>query len=103
MRLPGAMPAPRPDRPASAVLHDEANVRIVGFHLLPGQRIPAHRSESTVVVQVVSGSGRFRGAASDALLSAGENAVFEPGEEHAIDTEGGALQFVAIITPRPGG
>jgi len=99
----GAGPASRADRPASELLHDEANVRVVAFHLLPGQRIAPHNSPSTVLVQVVSGSGRFHGAEDDALLTAGQSAVYAPGEMHAIDAIDEPLRFLAIITPRPGG
>jgi quercetin dioxygenase-like cupin family protein len=103
VRALGAGPATRPDRPASAILHDEPNVRVVAFHLQPGQRVPPHRSESTVVVQVVAGRGRFEGADGAVVLEAGEGAVFEPGEMHAIDADGEPLRFLAVITPRPGG
>jgi quercetin dioxygenase-like cupin family protein len=96
-------PAARADRPASELLHDEANSRIVAFHLLPGQRVPPHQSESTVVALVLAGSGRFQGADSAAVLAVGQCAVFAPGEMHAIDAGDEALRFLAIIAPRPGG
>ncbi|HEX6940857.1 MAG TPA: cupin domain-containing protein [Longimicrobiales bacterium] len=96
-------PAARADRPASAVLHDEANVRIVGFRLEPGQRIPPHRSASTVIVHVTEGRGTFIGADGQALLAAGDTAVYAPGEMHAIEAGDGPLRFLAIIAPRPGG
>lgn len=96
-------PAPRPDRPASAVIHDEPNARVVAFRLLPGQRVPEHTSDSTVVVHVVSGSGVFEGADASVTLSAGEAAVYAPGELHAMAAGDEPLQFLAVITPRPGG
>jgi quercetin dioxygenase-like cupin family protein len=99
----GDGPDARHDRPASEVLHDEANVRIVCFHLLEGQSIPPHESDSTVIVEVISGTGVFRGAGADATLHAGQSAVFAPGEPHAIAAEQGPLRFRALITPRPGG
>lgn len=94
-------PATRADRPASAVLYDSANARVVGFHLLPGQRVAEHRSTSTVTIHVTEGSGVFRGAESASRLEAGQVAVFEPNETHAIDAGTESLRFVAIITPRP--
>ncbi|MEX0906812.1 MAG: cupin domain-containing protein [Gemmatimonadota bacterium] len=103
MRRLGLGPAVRQDRPASELVHDEANVRVVAFHLLPGQEIPPHRSDSTVLVQVVAGSGTFTGDGSELELSAGDSAVFAPGELHAIRAPAVPLRFVAIITPRPGG
>ena len=103
MKVLGAGPSSRADRPASELLHDEANVRIVCFHMLPGQSIAPHRSDSTVVVEVVSGGGIFHGADSEALLVAGQSAVFAPGELHAIDARSEPLRFLALIAPRPGG
>ncbi|HEX7049529.1 MAG TPA: cupin domain-containing protein [Longimicrobiales bacterium] len=103
MKVLGERAAARPDRAASMVVHDEPNLRIVSFHLLPGQRIPPHRSASTVSVQVVRGTGTFRGAEDEAVLGPGEGAVFAPGETHAIEAADGPLEFLALIAPRPGG
>jgi quercetin dioxygenase-like cupin family protein len=96
-------PASRPDRAASAVLHDHADARVVGFHLQPGQEVAEHRSDSTVVVHVTAGAGFFRGAASESWLETGQLAVFEPGEPHAMRAGEQPLRFVAVIAPRPGG
>ncbi len=96
-------PEPRAERPATVVLHDEANARIVAFRLEPGQRIPPHHSNSTVIVQVTAGSGTFIGEDGRALLSAGETAVYAPGETHAIEAGDEPLRFLAILAPRPGG
>jgi quercetin dioxygenase-like cupin family protein len=91
----------RPDRPATAIAHDEENARVVAFHLLPGQTIPPHHSRSTVIVTVIAGEGTFRGGEGAALLKAGEMAVYAPGEEHSIEACDGPLHFVALIAPRP--
>jgi quercetin dioxygenase-like cupin family protein len=99
----GNGPAARADRAASEVLYDHADARIVGFHLQAGQRIAAHRSESTVAVHVTEGSGVFRGTDMEATLAAGDVVVFAPGEMHAIDAGATPLRFVAVIAPRPGG
>lgn len=100
--LPAEGPVARPDRPATQLLHDEPNARVVAFHLAPGQTVPPHRSDSTVVVQVVEGSGLFRGAESEARLGPGQTAVYPPGELHSMASAGGgSLRFLAIITPRP--
>ncbi len=99
-RLP-APPDARPDRPASALLHDEANVRIVGFTLTPGQVVPPHTSASTVMVQVVSGGARFDGADESLVLRPGEGAVYRPGELHAIHAGDTGVEFLAVIAPRP--
>jgi quercetin dioxygenase-like cupin family protein len=99
--VPVGAPAPRADRPASAVLHDEPDARIVCFVLAPGQRIPPHHSDSTVIVQVIEGTGVFRGADSEATLGAGQLAVFAPGESHGIEAGAAPLRFTAVIAPRP--
>jgi quercetin dioxygenase-like cupin family protein len=103
MKVLAETPAPRPDRPASAVIHDEPNARVVAFHLLPGQRVPEHNSDSTVTVHVVSGSGTFEGTDASVTLKAGEAAVYAPGEMHAMEAGAEPLHFLAVIAPRPGG
>jgi len=89
----------RPDRYAMQVLHDEPNVRVIGFHLLPGQLVPPHSNRSTVVVQVIEGEGLFRGEDGEVRLSAGMTVVYTPGETHSIESTGGPLRFHAIIAP----
>lgn len=103
MKVLSAGPDPRPDRAASGILYDQPDARVVGFHLLPGQRVAEHRSPSTVTVHVTEGSGLFMGADGSTRLEAGQAAVFAPDEIHAMEAGEGALRFVAIITPRPGG
>lgn len=101
--LPTEGPAARADRPATQLLHDEPNVRVVCFHVAPGQAVPPHTSGSSVLVQVLEGDGVFRGEQSEARLSAGQSAVYAPGELHSMEPAGeGILRFLAIITPRPG-
>ena len=102
MKLLNDAPEARADRPATMILHDSKDARVVAFHLAEGQKVPSHSSESTVLVVVVSGRGRFHGRDGSTLLEAGQSAVYDPGEPHAIDAEG-ALRFLAVITPRPGG
>lgn len=100
--LPTEGPAPRPDRPATQLLHDEPNARVVCFHLVPGQAVPPHTSDSTVVVQVLEGDGLFRGEQREARLGPGQTAVYAPGELHSMAPAGDeGLRFLAIITPRP--
>jgi quercetin dioxygenase-like cupin family protein len=101
MRTLGAFPEGRADRHASAVLHDEASVRVVAFTLRAGQQIGLHRSLSSVLVHVVRGRGRFIGEGSEAELGAGQSAVFAPGEEHAIDAGADGVDFLAMLAPGP--
>lgn len=104
MKVPDAQPPPpREDRHATALLHDEERVRLVAFHLAPGQVVMPHSSPSSVLLIVVSGTGTFRGGNGEALLGPGQVAIFEPGEEHAIEAGATPLHFLAAIAPRPGG
>lgn len=95
-------PSARQDRPASELVHDERDVRVVAFHLQPGQEIASHRSSSTVLVQVIAGRGRFTGDGSAEELTVGQSAIYAPDEAHAIEALDEPLRFVAVITPRPG-
>jgi quercetin dioxygenase-like cupin family protein len=99
--LSSAPPPSRPERPATAVVHNEPNLRVIAFHLLPGQRVPPHHSAGTVLVRVVSGRGVFRGDDGDAVLGPGDRAVYRPGETHAIEAADEALHFEAILAPGP--
>jgi len=101
--LDPTLPAPRAERPATHLLHDEPNVRVVAFCLQEGQEVPAHKSASTVLLTVTEGEGLFRGDEGEVLLWAGESVVYAPGEMHSIQARGGKLRFMAIIAPRPGG
>ena len=83
-------PAPRADRPATQLVHDEPNARVVSFHVAPGQSVPPHASESTVVVQVIEGEGLVRGAEGEARLGPGQAAVYAPGEVHSMNPRAGA-------------
>ena len=97
---PAILPA-NADRPATRLLHDEPNVRVVAFHLQPGQLVKAHSSPSTVLLQVVEGEGEFEGDGGEVRLGPGEAVVYAPGEVHAIRAVEHALRFVATITPGP--
>ncbi len=101
--FPPEGPAPRDDRPATMLVHDEPNIRVVSFHLLPGQEVLPHTSESTVLVQVIEGSGTFVGETGEVRLEPGSTAVYAPREVHSMRaSDGERLRFLAIITPRPG-
>lgn len=94
------------DRPATAVIHDTDDVRLVVFRLAPGQAVPPHRSVSSVMLTVLEGSGTLSGEAEgqpvELAFRSGESVAYEPNELHgmrAYDTE---LLLLATITPRPG-
>lgn len=95
-------PEPRSDRPAGAILYDDANIRIVSFHLVPGQTLPPHRNPSTVTVLVTEGSGTFSGEDAEVFLRVGEGAVYAPNEMHSVTAGEEPLRFAVFIAPRPG-
>lgn len=91
------------DRPATAVIHDSADARLVVFRLAPGQAVPPHRSPSTVLLTVLSGTGTLSGADGERTCSAGDMVTYAPDELHGMRATDGELQLLATITPRPGG
>ncbi len=101
MKVLAAPPEPRADRPATTVLHDEPNLRVVAFTLLPGQVVPAHSSTSTVLVHVLSGNGYFLGDNGSVPLAAGRTVAYAPGESHGMEAGPDGLRFLATIAPRP--
>lgn len=99
--LATGVPQPRPDRYSTLLLHDEPNLRVFAFHLEEGQAVPPHHADSTVAVHVLEGEGVFRGADGESILKAGRTVVYGPEEVHSMESRGGALRFLAMITPRP--
>jgi quercetin dioxygenase-like cupin family protein len=95
--------SPRPDRPATAIVHDAPDARLVVFRIAPGQDVPTHRSASTVQLAVLEGHGVLAGAEGERLCSAGDVVVYAPDEPHAMRATDVELLLLATITPRPGG
>lgn len=94
------------DRPATAVLLDTADVRLVVFRIAAGQEVSAHRSSSSVLLTVVSGSGFLSGEGvegpDERACEAGDCMVCDPNELHAMRATDEELVVLATITPRPG-
>jgi quercetin dioxygenase-like cupin family protein len=99
--------AANPARPATAVIHDEPDARLVVFRLAPGQAVPPHRSASTVLLTVLEGagvlSGEDGGAPQERACAAGDAVAYAPNELHGMRAEERELLLLATITPRPGG
>ena len=93
-------------RPATAIIDDSPDARLVVFRLAPGQEVPPHRSASTVQLTVLEGagvlSGEEAGAPRERRCDAGDVVVYAPGELHGMRAERGELLLLATITPRPG-
>jgi len=101
--------ANRLDRPATAIVHDSPDVRLVVFRLAPGQSVAPHRSTSSVQLTVLEGDGVLtgesgEGGTTDQLCTAGDVFVYLPNELHGMRADGEHdLLLLATITPRPGG
>lgn len=90
------------DRPATAILHDCPDARLVLFRIEPGQRVPPHTSVSTVILSVLSGSGSVTGGDEERAVGPGEIVVYDPGEVHGMEAGEETLIILATIAPRPG-
>jgi quercetin dioxygenase-like cupin family protein len=89
-------------RPATAIVHDTADARLVVFRLAPGQEVPPHSSASTVLLTVLEGAGVLSGADEERTCRTGDVVAYAPGELHGMRATEGELLLLATITPRPG-
>jgi quercetin dioxygenase-like cupin family protein len=93
--------AARPNRPATAVIHDSADARVVVFRIEPGQEVAVHTSASTVLLNIVAGTGAVSGADGERVVHAGDLVSYEPHEPHGMRAVDERLVVVAVIAPRP--
>jgi quercetin dioxygenase-like cupin family protein len=90
-------------KPATAVLLDQPDARLVVFRLAPGQQVPPHRNVSTVLLIVLEGEGVLSGAdGEERVCGAGDTVAYAPNETHGMRAAGSELLLLAVITPRPG-
>jgi quercetin dioxygenase-like cupin family protein len=98
--------AAHPSRPASAVLHDSPDARLLVFRIAPGQRVAPHRNASSVHLSVLAGRGVLSGEAGgtpvDIPCVVGDVVLYAPNELHAMRAESEELVLLATITPSPG-
>ena len=92
----------RADRPATAIVHDSPDVRLVVFRIEPHQQVATHTTASTVVLTVIEGTGFVSGAEGERAAMIGDVIVFEPREPHAMRANDSRFMVLAAITPRPG-
>ena len=91
-----------PNRPATAVIHDSEDVRLVVFRLAPGQLVPPHTSHSTVTISVLEGSGILSGGDSERRCVQGDVITYDRNEQHGMRATDQELLLLATIAPRPG-
>ena len=93
--------AANPSRPATAIAHDDPDVRLVTFRIEPGQEVRPHTSTSSVLLSVVSGSGVVSSPGGEHPVRAGDVALYARGELHGMRAVAEELVILAVITPRP--
>jgi quercetin dioxygenase-like cupin family protein len=69
--------AATPTRPASAVLFDAPEARLVVFRILPGQSVRPHRNASTVILEVLHGEGFVSGRDGERACTAGDMVTYD--------------------------
>ena len=94
--------ASSPSRPATSMLLDTDDARIVVFRIAAGQAVPPHRSDATVLLYVLGGSGFISGGDGERACAPGDLVAFEPGELHGMRAVDETFKLLATITPRPG-
>jgi quercetin dioxygenase-like cupin family protein len=106
MQAARAAKSAAPGRPATAIVHDSDDMRLVVFRIGPRESVPPHRSTSSVQLTVLSGTGTITGERDDGTreweCSPGEVIVFAPSEQHGMRANEETLVLLAAITPRPG-
>jgi quercetin dioxygenase-like cupin family protein len=95
-------PAASITRPATRVILDTPDARLVVFRLQDGQAVPPHRSPSSVMLTVLHGNGMLDGQDGERFCGVGDVVAYEPGELHSMRATSGDLHLLATITPRPG-
>lgn len=94
--------SPSPSRPATAILLDTPDARLVVFRIEPGQSVAPHHNASTVLLTVLDGEGLLSGQEGERHCHAGDIVAYEPGETHGMRAVDHPLLLLATITPRPG-
>jgi len=88
-------------RPATALVHDSPDARVVLFRLEPGQEVAVHTSASTVLLTIISGSGTVTGAEGERAVKSGDIVAYEAQEPHGMRAGAERLVIAAVIAPRP--
>jgi quercetin dioxygenase-like cupin family protein len=101
LELAAAAVTANPTRPATALIHDTADARVVLFRIEPGQQVPVHTSTSTVILMIISGAGVVAGATGDRDVRAGDIIAYDVEEPHGMRAKDEPLVLAAVIAPRP--
>lgn len=91
----------RPGRPATVLMHDSPDARVVLFRIDAGQEVPVHTSPSTVLLTILSGTGVVMGSEGERAVHAGDIVAYARGEQHGMRANDEQLLIAATIAPRP--
>lgn len=94
--------AANPQRPATAVIHDTDDIRLVVFRIAPGQQVAPHTSHSTVTLSVLEGRGTISDGEGERECMKGDVVVYERNELHGMRADNDEFLILAAIAPRPG-
>ena len=100
--LAASATAANSDRPATALVHDSTDARVVLFRLEPGQSVPVHTSASTVLLTIVSGTGTVIGHEGECVVKPGDIVAYVEHEPHGMRAADEEFVIAAVIAPRPG-
>ena len=89
-------------RPATALMFDSPDLRLVVFRLTPGTSVPVHTTDSSVMLTVLEGTGTIRDEFNERVCQAGDVVCFAPREPHGMSATNAEFKLLATITPRPG-
>lgn len=89
-------------RPATAVIHDSDDVRLVVFRLAPGQEVAQHHSKASVTLTVLEGTGLITGENQELRCKPGEIVAYAPNELHGMRADAEEFLLLATIAPKPG-
>ena len=89
-------------RPATALIHDSADARVVLFRIEPGQQVPVHTSASTVLLRDRVGQWeRSRAPKVNESVRAGDIVAYDAREPTVCGRTHEQLVIAAVIAPRP--
>lgn len=100
--LAAAAVPPNGGRAATSLVHDSSDARVVLFRLEPGQSVPVHTSESTVLLMIISGTGSVTGGGGERSVKPGDIVAYAQNEPHGMKAAGEQFVIAAVIAPRPG-
>ncbi len=90
------------ESPVRELVYEDANAKVIRFHLKEGQEIKPHRSPSSVFISVLAGKLSFYlgSEEKEEVLEKGATVFYEPEELHGFRAlENSVVQ--AVITPNP--